>query len=104
MEPMQFNVLRRAQDNTKVNNRLNIFFKEHGVEITQVKKNPECYKDLIMKYSRECINQELFEESKEIMEKEFSRLCEFHRRNEEELVEKFYSIAKDIIKKENEIN
>ena len=99
---MQFNVLKRAQDNTKVNNKLNLFFKEHGIEIKQVKKNPECYKDLIMKYSRQCINQELFEESKELMEKEFSKLCEFHRRNEEELVQKFYSIANDIIEEEIE--
>lgn len=103
MEPMQFNVLRRAQDNTKVNNKLNIFFREHGIEVSQVKNNPECYRDLIMKYSKQCINQELFQESKEIMEKEFSRLCEFHRRNEEELVEKFYSIATNIIKEDENI-
>lgn len=102
MEPMQFNVLRRAHDNTKINNRLNLFFSEHGIDIAQVKKNPEYYEELIMEYSRECINQQLFEQSKERMEEEFSRLCEFHRRNEEELVEKFYSIAKDIIRKEYE--
>ena len=55
-----------------------------------------------MEYSGECINQELFQQSKEKMEEEFRRLCEFHRRNEEELVEKFYSIAKDMIQKEYE--
>ena len=102
MEQMQFSVLRRAHDNTKASNRLNLFFNEHGIDIEEVRKNPEYYEELIMEYSRECINQELFEESKERMKVEFSRLCEFHRRNEQELVEKFYSIAKDMIKKEYE--
>ena len=99
---MQFNILRRAYDNTKANDRLNLFFSKYGVNIEQVKKNPEYYKELIMEYSRECINQELFQQSKEKMEEEFRRLCEFHRRNEEELVEKFYSIAEDMIQKEYE--
>lgn len=102
MEQMEFNVLRRAHDNTKATNRLNLFLSEHGVDLERVKRNPEYYEELIMQYSRVCINQELFEESRERMEEEFSRLCEFHRRNEDELVEKFYSIAKDMICKEYE--
>lgn len=101
MEQMQFNVLRKAHDNTKVHNSLTLFFNKHGIDIAQVKRDPEYYEELIMEYSRECINKELFEQSKEKMEEEFSRLCEFHRRNEEQLVEKFYSIVKDMIEKED---
>ncbi len=102
MEQLQFNVLRKAHDHTKAHNRLKIFFSKHGIDIAQVKRDPEYYEELIMEYSRECINQELFEQSKERMEEEFSRICEFHRRNEEQLVEKFYSILKDMIRKEYE--
>ena len=102
MEQMQFNVLRKAHDNTKINNRLNVFFNEHGIDITQVGRNPEYYQELIMEYSRTCINQQLFEESRERMEVEFSRLCEFHRRNEEQLVGKFYNIVEDMIRREYE--
>ena len=42
-------------------------------------------------------NEELFNESRERMEEEFQRLCEFHRRNEDDLVEQFYRIAKSMI-------
>ena len=100
MESMQFNVLRKAHDHAKKNNRLDLFFNEYGIDIVQVKRNPEYYEGLIMEYSRKCIDEQLFQQSKERMEEEFSRLCEFHRRNEEELVEKFCSITKDMIRKE----
>ena len=103
MEQMEFNVLKRAQDLTKSTNSLDNFFYEKGIDIRQVRKNPEYYEELIMQYSRNCISQELFRESKERMEDEFNRLCEFHRRNEESLVEKFYNIAKSIIQEEIEI-
>lgn len=95
---MEFNVLRRAQNTTKSTNSLDEFFYEKGIDIRQVEKNPEYYEELIMQYSRNCINQELYRESKERMEDEFNRLCEFHRRNEENLVEKFYNITKSIIR------
>jgi len=102
MDQMGFNVLRRAQDSTKKTQRLDDFFKEQGIDIRQVRRNPDYYEELIMDYSRSCINQELFRESKERMEEEFNKLCEFHRRNEDHLVEKFYIIAKHIIEKELE--
>ena len=44
----------------------------------------------------------VFRESKERMEDEFNRLCEFHRRNEELLVEKFCHITKMMIETELE--
>lgn len=100
MDQMEFNVLKRAQDSIKATNELKRFFYEKGIDINQVKKNPEYYEELIMQYSRTCINQELFRASKERMEDEFNRLCEFHRRNEDTLVEKFYNIAKSVIGEE----
>ena len=100
MSQMEFNVLRRAQNSPKATDKLGSFFEERGIDIRQVRKNPDYYEELIMQYSRDCINQELFRESQERMEKEFNRLCEFHRRNEEHLVEKFYHMAKMIIEEE----
>ncbi|MBP3886328.1 MAG: hypothetical protein J6F30_01550 [Cellulosilyticum sp.] len=100
IDQMEFNVLKRAQDLTKTTHSLDNFFDEKGIDIRQVRKNPEYYEELIMQYSRDCISQELYRESKERMEYEFNKLCEFHRRNEENLVEKFYNIAKSIIKEE----
>ena len=102
MNQMEFNILRRAQDNTKMGNQLTLFFKDKGIDIKQVKANPEYYEELIKQYSKSCINQGLFEESKERREQEFRRLCEFHRRNEAELVEKFYKFTKDSIQEANE--
>lgn len=98
MNQMEYNILRRAQDSTKASNRLDDFFRQRGVDFEQVKKNPEYYEELIKQYSRTCINQGLFEESRERMEDEFSKLCEFHRRKEDELVEKFFRITKDLIR------
>ena len=94
---MEFNVLKRAQDTIKGTNDLDRFFYDKGIDIDRVKENPEYYEELIMQYSRTCINQELFRASRERMEEEFNRLCEFHRRNEDDLVERFYKIAKSEI-------
>ena len=109
MDQMGFNILKRAQTNTKINNRLGAFFEQRGIDIQQVERNPKYYEELIMEYSRQCINTELFEESKEHMADEFNRLCEFHRRHEEELVQKFFSMMKENFinqsqKLNNEIN
>ena len=97
MNQMGFNVLRRAQDDTKSKDGLAMFFSEKGIDLKEVQQNPEYYEDLIMEYSRQCINLELFKQSREHMEHEFNRLCEFHRRNEDELVKQFFQITNDII-------
>lgn len=97
---MGFNVLKRAQDHTKLKNGLNLFFKQKGIDLSEVERDPKYYEDLIMEYSRRCINTELFEESKEQMEDKFNRLCEFHRRHEEELVKRFFNITTEIISKQ----
>jgi len=95
MNKMGFNVLRHAQDNTRIKNGLGVFLAQKGIDIHQVEQNPKHYEDLIMEYSRQCINKELFEESKQHMTDEFNRLCEFHRRHEEELVQKFFSMTNE---------
>lgn len=104
MHQMEFNVLKRAQNRIKETNNLDRFFNEKGIDINQVRKNPEYYEGLIMQYSRTCIDQELFEVSKEHMEEEFNRLCEFHRRNEENLVNKFFMVAKNFISEVKEVS
>ena len=100
MQQMEFNVLRRAQDYTKKTKGLDLFFYDKGIDINQVRKNPDYYEELIMQYSRLCISQELFKESKERMEEEFNKICDFHRKNEAHLVEQFYNITKGIIRNE----
>lgn len=102
MEQMEFNILRRAQDYTKGTRSLDLFFYDRGIDINQVRKNPDYYGELIMQYSRLCISQQLFRESKERMEEEFKKICDFHRKNESYLVEQFYDMAKLIIKGEIE--
>lgn len=102
MNQMGYNVLRRAQDSTKITNGLAIFFSQHGVDISQVERDPTYYQDLIMEYSRQCINNQLFEESRSHMEDEFSRLCDFHRKHEDELVKRFFSITNEMIMNEVE--
>lgn len=100
MDQMEFNVLRRAQESTRGSNKLDAFFRDRGIDIRQVRKNPDYYEELIMQYCRFCINQELYKESKERMEDEFNRLCDFHRRNEAYLVEKFCHMTKLMIEAE----
>lgn len=97
MDQMGFNVLKRAQDSMKTMEQLDSFLSAKGIDIRQVRRNPDYYAELIRQYSRNCINEELFNESRERMEEEFQRLCEFHRRNEDDLVEQFYRIAKSMI-------
>lgn len=104
MNQMGFNILKRAQDNMKASDGLNLFLNERGINILQVKRNPKYYEGLLLQYSKECINEGLFQESKAHMENEFNRLCDFHRRNEQELVNKFFHITQEIILDEKDYN
>lgn len=97
MNQIGFNILRRAKDNAKQIDKLSEFLAERGIDLLQVRNNPDRYTNLIKQYSRECINAGLFEESRERLQVEFNRLCEYHSRNEEELANKFYDTAKQII-------
>lgn len=95
MNQMGFNVLRRAQDSEKINNSLNVFLKERGVNIEQVTSNPKYYQDLLMEYSKQHISTEIYEETRERMEVEFNRLCDFRRMHEDELVKRFFEMTNE---------
>lgn len=97
MNQMGFNILQRAQSNARKIGKLTEFLSEHGVELKAVQNNPDYYSDLIKQYSKACINVGLFEESREHLQMEFNKLCEYHARNEEELTDKFYNMAREII-------
>lgn len=97
MNEIGFNILKRAQNSAKGIDQLSDFLSQRGIDLNQVKANPEGYTELIKQYSKMCINQGLFEESRDRLQLEFSRLCEYHSRNEEQLTDKFYNIAKQII-------
>nr|WP_302598884.1 hypothetical protein [uncultured Cellulosilyticum sp.] len=97
MNQIGFNILRRAQDNAKEADKLSTFFKERGVQLKEVRRNPDRYADMIKQYSKICINEGLFEESRDRLQLEFNRLCEYHQRNEEALTKEFMGIAKEII-------
>ena len=97
MNQMEFKILRRAQENAKEVDQLKIFLADQGVKLSQIKNNPEKYEDIIKKYSKSCVNVGLFQESRERLEIEFARLCEYHSKNESILVDEFYNIAKEII-------
>lgn len=97
MNQIGFNILRRAQDNAKEVDKLSAFFNERGVQLKEVRLNPDRYLDMIKQYSKACINEGLFEESREHLQLEFNKLCEYHQRNEEELTREFMGIAKEII-------
>ncbi len=97
MNQIEFKILRRAQDNARETDKLVAFLGAQGVDLKQVKNNPDSYDHLIKEYSKACVNTGLFEESRERLELEFSKLCEYHRKNEAILVEQFYDVAKSII-------
>lgn len=97
MNQIGFNVLRRAQDNAKELAKLSAFFNERGVELKEVKLDPDKYSEMIKQYSKACVNESLFEESRERLQLEFNKICEYHQRNEEELTKEFAQIAKEII-------
>lgn len=98
MEQIKFKILRRAQIITKESDSLDHFFNEHGIDIKQVRKNPDYYEELIMQYSRNCIAQELFRESRERLEEEINRICDFHRKNEDQLVQQFCDMTKSLMR------
>lgn len=97
MNKIGFNVLRRAQDSAKEIDKLSAFFHNRGVQLSEVRLNPDKYTDVIEQYSKACVNESLFEESRERLETEFNKICEYHQRNEEELTKEFMTIAREII-------
>ena len=101
MEKLRFNILKRAHDRTRNTGMLISFFNERGIDANKVKDNPDYYEELIMQYSRNCITQEFYEESRERMKEEFKQICDFHRKNKEQLVEQFCLMTKEMIKDES---
>lgn len=97
MNQMGFKILQRAQSNAREIGKLTEFLSEQGVELKAVQSNPDYYADLIKQYSKKCVNVGLFEESREHLQMEFNKLCEYHARNEEALTNKFYNVAREII-------
>ena len=97
MNQIGFNILRRAHENTKSTDDLQRFLRGKGLDLVQVKRHPEDYNDIIKEYSRHCINLSLFEESRERLQEEFNKLCEYHTRNERQLTDDFFNIAKQLI-------
>ena len=97
MNEIGFNILKRAQNSAKATDQLSNFLSQRGIGLNEVKANPDGYTELIKQYSKMCIDQGLFEESRDRLELEFSRLCEYHSRNEKQLTDQFYNTAKQII-------
>lgn len=97
MNQIGFNILRRAHDNTRSTDDLEKFLKNKGLNLVQVRRNPDEYNDVIKEYSRQCINLSLFEESRERLQEEFNKLCEYHTRNERQLTDDFFNITKQLI-------
>lgn len=97
MQQIQYNVLKRAQDAARESEKVYQFLRTRSISIQDFKANPDRYSDLIKEYSKECISKSLYEESRERLEKEFNRLCEYHVQNEAELTNTFYNTAKQII-------
>ncbi|PHV69381.1 hypothetical protein CS063_15985 [Sporanaerobium hydrogeniformans] len=97
MQQIDFNVLRRAQDSAKQIERLTQFINAKGIDMRAFKRDPDNYKELIKQYSTQCIDQGIFEESREILDREFDKLCEYQRFNSENLVNNFYDTAKTIL-------
>jgi hypothetical protein len=97
MQHIEYNILKRAQNAARESDKINNFLRNKSISIQDFKANPDRYTDIIKEYSKECINVSLFEESRDRLEKEFSRLCEYHTQNEEELTNAFYNTAKQII-------
>lgn len=97
MRQMEFNVLRRAQENAKQVDHIKHFFIDKGIDIREIKKTPDLYSDVIKEYSKTCIDTSLYEETLERLEVEFNKLCLYHVHNEEKLTNSFYNIAREII-------
>ena len=97
MHHIEYDVLKRAKRTAKESDNLYQFLCSRSVNIQDFKANPDRYTDIIKEYSRQCISNSLYEESKERLEKEFNRLCEYHAQNEVELSNTFYDTAKQII-------
>lgn len=97
MQNIEYNILKRAQSEAKESDKIYNFLRNRSINIQDFKSNPDRYSDIIKEYSKECISKSLYEESRDRLEKEFNRLCEYHTQNEMELTNAFYNTAKQII-------
>ena len=97
MKQIDFNILKRAQHNARQTDKLLKFLDSNGVDLKSLKSNPEQYDAIIKEFSKSCVNTGLFEESRDRLEREFNKLCEYHRTNEAHLADQFYDMAKSII-------
>lgn len=97
MQHIEYNILKRAQNEAKESDNIYNFLRERSINIQDFKHNPDRYANIIKEYSRQCIDRSLYEESRERLAREFSKLCEYHTQNEEELTNIFYDTAKQII-------
>ncbi|WP_069998750.1 hypothetical protein [Cellulosilyticum sp. I15G10I2] len=97
MQHIEYNILKRAKHEAREADKIYNFLQSRSINIQDFKANPDRYSDIIKEYSRECITKSLYEESKERLEREFNRLCEYHTQNEAELTNAFYNTAKQII-------
>ncbi len=98
MNQMEFNVLKRAEESTRYSKGLEKFLADKGLTMEVVEANPSIYEDVILEYCKGCISTGLYEASREHMQEEFNRLCEFHRRKEHELVERFMDMTTSMLK------
>ncbi|MDF2613835.1 MAG: hypothetical protein K0S71_1621 [Clostridia bacterium] len=97
MQHIEYNILKRAQNAARESDKVYNFLRSRSINIQDFKENPDRYSDIIKEYSKECIDKSLYEESRERLEKEFNRLCEYHIQNEADLTNAFYNTAKQII-------
>ena len=97
MENLDYSILKRAYNNARELERATQFLDTKGIDRSAFKRDPDRYRDIIKQYSIQCINQSIFQESREILDMEFNRLCEYQRFNSQHLVDDFYDKAKDII-------
>jgi hypothetical protein len=97
MQHIEYNILKRAKNTAKEADKLYRFLSGKAVNIQDFKANPDRYTDIIKEYSKECISESLYNESKDRLEQEFNRLCEYHIQHETDLTNAFYDTAKQII-------
>ena len=97
MQRIEYNVLKRAQNAARESDKVYNFLRSKSINIEDFRLNPDRYANIIKEYSKECIDKSLYEESRERLEREFNKMCEYHTQNEIELTNAFYNTAKQII-------
>lgn len=97
MQHIEYNILKRAQDAARHSDKIYEFLRNKSINIEDFRANPDRYADVIREYSKQCIDKSLYEESRERLEREFNKLCEYHVQNEMDLTNAFYDTAKQII-------